>query len=419
MPTSPVELSPPESALCKIIARSREALLRDLVRYVAIPTGRNHAAGLDETRGLMVDRLERLGATVRTTPGDPRPAWLESGEPGEPPVSVLCERPAGDGPRVLIAGHLDTVHDPQSAFRELSVRADGRTATGPGCVDMKGGLVIALHALEALEEVGAGVAWSFFLNSDEETGTFHSAGALREASMRHDVGIALEPALGDGSLAIGRMGSGQFMVEAHGKAAHVGRSFTEGVSAVTALARALVAIGEMPEPEAGRILNVGPLKGGEATNAVPDLARAWGNVRYPDGAGAGVIEGQLRGLETRGEGLPRVRVHTLFNRPAKPRTPEVEELGLAARGVAEALGQSLPFAETGGVCDGNIMQDAGLVTIDTLGVRGGGLHTPEEWIEVASLVERCQLLAVLLCRIGEGRVGRARPSVGRGAGADR
>ncbi|MEO0715968.1 MAG: M20/M25/M40 family metallo-hydrolase, partial [Planctomycetota bacterium] len=71
---------------------------------------------------------------------------------------------------------------------------------------------------------------------------------------------------------------------------------------------------------------------------------------------------------------------------------------------AEDLGQQLPFAKTGGVCDGNIMQHAGLPTIDTLGVRGGGLHTPDEWIDLTSLVERCQLLAILLARIAEGRV---------------
>ncbi|MAY74953.1 MAG: hypothetical protein CMJ31_09625 [Phycisphaerae bacterium] len=97
--------------------------------------------------------------------------------------------------------------------------------------------------------------------------------------------------------------------------------------------------------------------------------------------------------------MPAVSVFRSFNRPAKPETPEVRSLAMAARGVAEALGQELPFAKTGGVCDGNILQDAGLPTIDTLGVRGGGLHTPDEWIDLSSLVERSQLLAVLIYRL--------------------
>src|SRR5690606_22742149 len=145
-------------------------------------------------------------------------------------------------PKILIAGHMDTVHDPQGDFKELIVDPDGRRATGPGCVDMKGGLVIAVNALEALEEAGIDVAWTFFLNADEETGSYHSASALRDASHGHDAGIALEPALAGGELAIERMGSGQFMIETRGRAAHVGRAFTEGVSAVNALARSLLQV---------------------------------------------------------------------------------------------------------------------------------------------------------------------------------
>lgn len=101
--------------------------------------------------------------------------------------------------------------------------------------------------------------------------------------------------------------------------------------------------------------------------------------------------------------MPIVRVHTSFNRPAKPLTPEVQKLAELAAAVAGELGQKLPFGKTGGVCDGNILQSEGLATIDTLGVRGGGLHTTSEWIEVASLVERCQLLAVMVKRISEGQ----------------
>ena len=135
---------------------------------------------------------------------------------------------------------------------------------------------------------------------------------------------------------------------------------------------------------------------------MPDLAVAWGNVRYADQAGAEELSGRLEALATAGDGLPRVEVLWDFNRPAKPMLPGTEKLALLARSAAESLGQSLPFARTGGVCDGNQLQAAGLPTIDTLGVRGGGLHTPAEWIDVSSLVERCQLLAVLLARIAGG-----------------
>eukprot|EP01025_Chloroclados_australasicus_P016110 TRINITY_DN17924_c4_g1_i1.p2 TRINITY_DN17924_c4_g1~~TRINITY_DN17924_c4_g1_i1.p2 ORF type:complete len:214 (+),score=52.98 TRINITY_DN17924_c4_g1_i1:35-643(+) len=119
--------------------------------------------------------------------------------------------------RVLIAGHLDTVHPDGGPFQELTVAEDGATAVGPGCVDMKGGLVIAACALESLEEAGVPASWTYLLNADEETGSYHSEAALRDQASQHDFGLALEPALPGGELAIERMGSGQFMIEAERK----------------------------------------------------------------------------------------------------------------------------------------------------------------------------------------------------------
>lgn len=399
-----VNLSETEQRIVSSIAARADALLDDLRLHVGLPTGGGNKAALDETRERLVKRLEALGATTDYYPGDAKPTWLHGVAPGaEPPPTAVCRRTDGSGrgdmPKVLIAGHLDTVHDPNGDFMELSINPDGKTALGPGCVDMKGGLVIAVAALEALEEAGVDASWSFYLNSDEETGTYHSSARLQEEAKAHDHGIALEPALPGGELAIERMGAGQFMIETRGKSAHVGRAFTEGVSAVTKLAECLVAVGRMPDPERGLILNVGPLQGGPVVNAVPDLARAWGNVRFPSNTEADEIAAMLDALATDGGAMPSVKVERSFNRPAKPLIPETEALGLKARSVAEDLGQMLPFKSTGGVCDGNIMQAAGLPTIDTLGVRGGGLHTPDEWIELASLVERCQLLAVLVHRL--------------------
>ncbi len=395
-----VNLNDTEKKIVASIEARREALLDDLKLHVGLPTGGGNADALDETRERFSTRLEKLGATTEVYPGDPKPGWLHGVAPGAtPPPTAVCRRIRGAMPRVLIAGHLDTVHDPNGDFRELSINPDGKTAVGPGCVDMKGGLVIAVAALEALEDAGVECSWSFYLNSDEETGTYHSSARLREESKAHDWGLALEPALPGGELAIERMGAGQFMIETRGRSAHVGRAFTDGISAVTKLGECLVRIGEMPDPDRGLILNVGPLQGGPVVNAVPDLARAWGNVRFPSQAESDEIAGMLDALATEGDDLPSVKVYRSFNRPAKPLIPETEQLGLKARGVAEDLGQTLPFKSTGGVCDGNIMQDAGLPTIDTLGVRGGGLHTPDEWIELASLVERCQLLAVLIHRL--------------------
>ncbi len=285
----------------------------------------------------------------------------------------------------------------------MKLAADGKTANGPGVVDMKGGILTTLNALEVLYELGAEVPWTLLLTSDEETGSYCSEHVIREQAAQHDIGLATEPALPGGELAIERMGSGQFRIETTGRSAHVGRNFTDGVSAVTALAEAIIKVSKMPDPERGRILSVGPLEGSAATNAVPDHALAWGNARFPTKEAGEEIIAMLKTLEHEADldsGVAGVRLDHSFQRSAKPLTDGTHRLALIARAAAESIGQQLPFAKTGGVCDGNILQDAGLPAIDTLGVRGGGLHTPDEWIEVRSLVERAQLMGVLLSRLG-------------------
>jgi glutamate carboxypeptidase len=267
---------------------------------------------------------------------------------------------------------------------------------------MKGGLVIALAALEAIEEVGERVNWTLMLNSDEETGSYHSAPAIGAEAGRvakaGGVGVALEPATPDGGLVIERAGSGQFVVDVQGKSAHVGRDFASGVSAVNELAAIILDIARLSRAEAGLIVNVGPLQGGAATNVVPDRARAWGNVRFAEPAQFERFEREVGAMVGARKTGATATVLCNCGRPAKPTTPAVQAFADRVRAAASDLNQPLPFSKTAGVCDGNLMQAAGLPTLDTLGVRGGGLHTPQEWIELSSLVERCQLLALVLMR---------------------
>jgi len=387
-----------EQRLREAIEMRADSLRADLERFVNIPTGMGHAPGLDETRGLLGERLSALGASLSMAPGDERPAWIGQGAPATtPPPMLIARRPGGGRCRILLCGHLDTVHDPAGPFRTLTFSSDGKTARGPGCVDMKGGLVVAVHALEALASLGVDVSWGFLLNSDEETGSYHSDAAMQREAKQYDVGLVFEPALPDGSLVIERPGSGQFYIETRGIAAHVGRDFASGRSAILLMSECVQRVHDAVDLDRGIILNVGVVRGGTATNVVPEKCEAWGNARYRSEPVAAGIRANLDALARTGE----VRVEHAFNRPAKPETPGVRSLALLARAAAEDLGQRLPFGKTGGVCDGNGLQAAGLPTIDTLGVRGGGLHTPDEWIELASLVERCQLTALLLARLAE------------------
>ncbi len=400
-----------ETHLCDLVAARRDDLLAQLAGYVAIPTGYGHRPGLDEFRRLLAARLESIGAELTLVDGEPRPAWLEL--PGatrstDVPPTLVAQRPGAAGlPRILIVGHLDTVHDPDGDFRELTPSSDGRTVVGPGAVDMKGGIVVAINALEILAEAadrtGLDLGWTFVLNSDEETGSFHSDAALTAEAARHDVGIVLEPALPGGDLALERGGAGQFMIEVFGRSAHAGREFAKGVSAVVALAEVIGRLAALSEPGIGTVVNVGPLQGGLVTNTVPDYAACWGNVRFRDDTRAQQLGAAIDAVATGGgDTTARVVVHRRWSRPAKPATPEVRWLAATAQTVAGDLGGTLALSSTGGVCDGNILQAAGLPTLDTMGVCGGNLHRTDEFVEVESLVGRCRLLAVLLHRIAAG-----------------
>lgn len=392
---------------------ARQSELEDrLAELVAIPTGMGHADGLETTRALLVERLQAIGATTTLEQGDSRPDWLLGKWPNQlSPPSAVCFHD-GPGPRILMAGHLDTVHDPEGSFQTLEHEPDG-ISRGPGAADMKGGLLVIVAALEALAFANVDTNWTVLLTSDEETGSFCSERHLREAARQADIGLVVEPALPDGSLVIERMGSGQFMIEVEGRSAHVGREFERGISAVKALAEVMLEILALADPARGRIVNIGPIEGGAATNAVPDHAACWGNVRFADPEAQAALAAEFDRIEHRWahddhgkphppEHHPRIRIERTFNRPAKPLTPAVEQLAQAARHAAEALGQALPFAKTGGVCDGNVLQDEGLPVIDTLGVRGGNLHRLDEFVELPSLSERAALLAILIKRLAAG-----------------
>lgn len=393
-----------EARLVTALAARAGAIEGDLAALVAIPTGRGFAPGLDETRGLVTSRLARLGGRVEVVPGEPAPAWLSPAnhEPAPPPPTAIVRGPEVAGQSVLVAAHLDTVHDPNGSFRTL-VR-EGPIARGPGAADMKGGIVLLLHALEALAEGGLPVRWTVLLNSDEETGSYASAACLASEAKRHAIGLAVEPATPAGGLVVERMGAGQFRVDVKGRSAHVGRDFTSGVSAVNALARTLLAIEGLSRPADGRIANVGPLRGGAVSNAVPDSASAWGNVRFRDPAAEAELAAALDALATRPDAMPAVSVRRSFLRPAKPRTPATLAMAEGIRAISESLGLPLPFESTGGVCDGNNLQAAGLPALDTLGVRGGNLHREDEFVELATLPTRAALLAITLLRASEGRL---------------
>ncbi len=373
-----------------------------LRRLVEINSGTDHVAGVTAMRHAVVGLLSDLADEVRIVPLPDREIVDDRGNVSHQPVAdavVLIKR--GDAKRrVLLSGHLDTVYPENSAFQHIR-EVDSNTWNGPGVADLKGGLVVMVEALRAFESHPAAskIGWTVVLNTDEEVGSPSSTPLLHEQAKIHDFGLVYEPALADGRLAGARGGSANFDIVIHGKSAHVGREFEKGRSAIHVAAEVTGLLASLNQAE-GVTINVGRIDGGGPVNQVADVAVVRMNVRVADFEKQEAIENDLRRLVAvlnRREGYS-ASLHGKFFSPPKPMTEPTTALFERVKQCGEQLGLEIQWSSTptGGVCDGNKLQAVGLPTVDTLGVRGGNLHSPDEFVLLDSLVERSQLSALLL-----------------------
>jgi glutamate carboxypeptidase len=313
---------------------------------------------------------------------------------------VLAQWP-GDGPRVLLIGHFDTVW-PVGQIARMPVReADGRLY-GPGVFDMKAGLAIGLLAVRALvetHEVARRPALSFLATSDEEVGSATSRQAIESLARMASAVLVLEPGLAGGALKTARKGVGEFELVAHGVAAHAGVDPGAGASAIHELARQILAVEAFNDPARGVSVNVGIINGGTRSNVVAESARAVVDVRVSRMSDAADLETKLHGLTAH---HPRVRLDVRggINRPPMERTAGVAALFQLATAVARDMGIDLQEGMTGGASDGNFTAALGVPTLDGLGATGDGAHALHEHVIVEDLPVRAALVAGLLRRLG-------------------
>jgi glutamate carboxypeptidase len=308
--------------------------------------------------------------------------------------------------RVLLNIHLDTVYPTDSPFQ--SVLEEAGVLHGPGVADAKGGLAVMLTALEALERSpdAERIGWRVLLNPDEEIGSPGSASLLADTARDCQFGLLFEPALPDGALVDRRRGSGNFSIIVRGRAAHVGRDFDAGRSALVAAAKISLRLHSLNRSLPGVTLNVGAIDGGGPANVVPDLAICRINIRTtePDDERTAMhaVSGIVSELNS-GDGIS-AEIQGQFTSP--PKIPDDRTLHLLDAIVAcgQSLGLNLGTRASGGASDGNRLAAAGLPNIDTLGVRGDRIHSPDEYMVIDSLVERAQLVALLLVKIAAGDI---------------
>lgn len=379
-------------------------MLAQVERWAAINSGTTNLAGLKTVAGMLADAFAALPGDVTLVDPDQVESVDASGQVSETTrgqhlrVSVRPEAPV----RVLLTGHMDTVFPADHPFQSLRWREPG-VLNGPGTADMKGGIAVILAALSALEQTSLAerIGYDVLVNSDEETGSHASARLIAELAQGKTAALTYEPALPDGTLAGARPGSGNFSIIVHGKAAHAGRNPEDGRNALVAAADLAVRLSAAKAP--GLKVNPARIDGGGPNNVVPDLAILRVNLRPM------TREDMTQATDVIRQAVAAIKrdhdvcchVHGGFNRPPKPVDAQAEKLFHLVRDCGSELGLAINWCPTGGVCDGNNIAACGIPVVDTMGPRGGAIHSDEEFLIVDSLSERARLSTLTLLRIAE------------------
>jgi glutamate carboxypeptidase len=300
---------------------------------------------------------------------------------------------------------MDTVFGIGHPFQQVKWIEAGHVLGGPGVADMKGGLAAMLAALKAVEgsPLAQSIGYEVVINSDEEVGSPGSAALIARAAAGKKAALTYEPsALPDGTLAGARPGSGNFSLLVEGRGAHAGRNPEEGRNALVAAAELALRLDSIKRP--GLSVNPARIDGGGPNNVVPDRAVLRVNMRPLTPEDEAEARRRLDAIAAQVATARDVRVivHGGFGRPPKKLTPDAERLFALVARCGRDLGQEIGWRASGGVCDGNNIAACGVPVVDTMGVRGGSIHSADEYLIVESLAERAALSALTLLRLASG-----------------
>ncbi|MGZ8282761.1 MAG: hydrolase [Allosphingosinicella sp.] len=382
-------------------------MLGQVKTWAAINSGSRNLAGLGRVARLLADDFASLPGALDLC--EPEPVETMDAQGRLSPLAHganlhLNVRPEAPG-QLLFTGHMDTVFGPEHPFQDVFWREPGKVLGGPGVADMKGGLAVMLAALRAVEAtpLAGRIGYEVVINSDEEVGSPGSAALIAAAARGKSAALTYEPsALPDGTLAGARPGSGNFSLAVEGRSAHAGRNPEEGRNALLAAADLALRLAEARD--AGLKVNPARIDGGSPNNVVPDRAVLRVNLRPAtpeDEAHARALIDEVVRIVAAAHDV-RIHLHGGFGRPPKPMDDQARRLFELVRRCGADLGQQIGWRDTGGVCDGNNIAACGVPVVDTMGARGGAIHSEEEFLIVDSLVERAQLSALAILRLAEG-----------------
>ncbi len=381
-------------------------MLLQVEQWASINSGTGNLAGLAQVATLLTDAFSSLPGTLRLVDPAPEDSVAPDGSKRQTQRGQhlhLCVRPHANR-RILLTGHMDTVFPADHPFQTLREIEPG-VINGPGTADMKGGIAVMLAALQAFETSpdASALGYDVLINSDEETGSTSSAALIATLAQGKLAALTYEPAaLPDGTLAGARPGSGNFSFIVTGRSAHAGRNPEDGRNALVAAAALTLELASLKG--AGLSVNPAKIDGGGPNNVVPDHAVLRVNLRPATPDLEAQAKAAINRIVTSIATAHDVQIHTHggFGRPPKPMDAKAEALFTLVKMCGADLGQSIGWKASGGVCDGNNIAACGVPVVDTMGVRGGAIHSSKEYLIVESLAERAMLSALTLHRIATG-----------------
>jgi glutamate carboxypeptidase len=380
------------TCISRFISGKQQEMLDRLEQLVRIESWSGDKAGVDNAGKFMATELTKSGFAIERYRQD------QIGD------QIIARRGFSGSGRLLILGHLDTVW-PTGTLQTwpFEITADG-FALGPGVGDMKGGLIVALTALEGLvacnccrlEQV------TFLLVPDEEIGSPNSRQLIEAEASQADWVLVMEPGRENGGVVTSRAVLGRFHLQAEGVSAHCGVDFERGASAVRELAVKVEDLELLSEPGKGILVNVGVFQGGEARQVIPAFAEMHIDFRAPNQMECNILITKIRqiAIKTRNEKV-NISLNGGQTRPEFPRSPGTLYLYRTAAEIAEGMGMALPEVHTQGGSDGSFTAALGVPTLDGLGPISFDDCSRNERVVIDSLAPRAELMARLIALVSD------------------
>lgn len=298
-----------------------------------------------------------------------------------------------EGKPILFMVHIDTVHYIGS-LASMPIKTEEGRLYGPGAVDMKGGVVIALEAIRGLQALDQfpNRPIHFLVTTEEEVGSPMSEAIIKDCAEGCELVLVMEPATKEGAIKTSRKGGGKYTLVIEGKASHAGTAPQEGVNAIIEFAQQALEINQLNDLKNGTSVSLTMVDGGTAGNVIPARVQAHIDTRFYSMEAMDNVHEALSNLYPK---IPGSKVECVKGN-ARPPMVRMDGVYEQAESIAKDYGVTIYEGSTGGGSDGNFTAAMGIPTLDGLGAHGDGLHAPHEHVIISSLPRQATMIAGIL-----------------------